>query len=153
MIDHRLSEHFFLSEFLRSETAARRGIDNTPGPEVLRALEWNAANMEQVRTVLNQAIQVSSGYRSPALNRAIGSADTSAHIKGLACDFTAPSFGLPIDVCDQIVKSGIQFDQLIHEHTWVHIAWAGFGSSPRRQVLTLTENGNYVHGIVGRRAA
>ena len=70
----KLSAHFSLAELTVSQEAARRGIDNTPGPDVLKALEWNAANMEAVRSLLNAPVLISSGYRCPALNRAIGSA-------------------------------------------------------------------------------
>lgn len=150
MLYHRLSEHFFLSEFVRSETAARRGIDNTPGPVVLEMLTYNAERMEQVRSLLNAPLSISSGFRCLELNRAIGSADTSAHVKGLATDFIAPGFGSPIEVCDRIAASGITFDQLIYEHTWIHIGWALPDHAPRLEKLTLDGKG-YVRGIVGQR--
>lgn len=152
-LDDKLSQHFTLREFLRSETAARRGIDNTPGPVMLRVLERTAANLEDVRRLLGVPIHISSGYRCLALNRAIGSKDSSAHVRGLAVDFDAPEFGEPVDICRAIHASDIMYDQLIYEHTWVHIAWAATGSAPRRQTLTLMPGGSYAHGILEREAA
>lgn len=151
-LEERLSPHFTLGEFLRSQTAARAGIDNTPPAEILHALQRNAEHMEIVRQVLGDGpVYVSSGYRCLALNRAIGSKDTSAHVKGLACDFEAPGFGAPIEVCRRLVlATEIEFDQLIWEHTWTHIAWAPAGAQPRRSILTLMPGNTYAHGIVQR---
>lgn len=153
MRDEKLSPHFALSEFLRSETAARLGIDNTPAPEILHALQRNAECLEDVRRLLGVPMHISSGYRSLVLNRAIGSKDSSAHVDGRAVDFDAPQFGSPLNICHRIVASDITFDQLIFEHTWVHIAWPKAGTIPRRQVLTLMPGGTYATGIVGRKAA
>lgn len=140
--DENLSTHFTLGEFLRSETAARRGIDNRPPPEIIRALERTAVNLEDVRRLLGVPLHISSGYRSLALNRAIGSNDTSAHVRGLAADFDAPEFGTPAEVCRVIQASDIQFDQLILEYRrWVHIGFALAGAGVRRQVLTIDKFG------------
>jgi len=149
-LDEKLSANFTLGEFLRSETAARRGIDNTPPQELLRALERTAVNLEDVRRLLGVSIHI---YRSLALNRAIGSKDSSAHVRGLAVDFDAPEYGAPADVCRAIYASDIQYDQLIFEHTWTHIAWPAAGTGARRQTLTLLPGGTYIDGIVERRAA
>ncbi len=153
MLDEKLSMHFTLREFLRSETAARFGIDNNPSPEILHALERNAENMERVRQLLGVPLQVSSGYRCLALNRAIGSKDTSAHVRGLATDFEAPEYGPPVDICRAIAASDIDFDQLIFEHSWVHIAWVAAGAAPRRSKLTLMPGGTYSAGIIQRGVA
>lgn len=76
--------------------------------------------LERVRAVLGCPILISSGYRSPKLNAAIGGARNSQHCKGEAADFIAPGFGSPMEVCKEIVKhqESIQFDQLIHEGSW-----------------------------------
>ncbi len=150
MLDEQLSPHFTLREFLRSETAARRGIDNLPSSEIIHTLERNAVNMERVRQLLGVPLQISSGYRCLDLNRAIGSKDTSAHVEGRATDFEAPEFGPPIDICRSIYASDILYDQLIYEHSWVHIAWPRVDAAPRRSVLTLMPGGTYAAGIVQR---
>lgn len=120
----RLSTHFTLAEAIHSETATRKGIDNTPFPEILANMGEAADGMEQVRELLATPIFVSSWYRSPKLNAAIGGSATSAHVHGYAVDFTAPGFGSPIEVCEAIQKSNIKYDQLIYEGTWVHISFA-----------------------------
>ena len=70
----KISSHFDLSEFTTSQTAARRSIDNTPPPDVIERLKHTAQWLEGVRTLLGVPIIISSGYRSPALNKAVGGA-------------------------------------------------------------------------------
>jgi zinc D-Ala-D-Ala carboxypeptidase len=130
----KLSENFKLDEFTASETALRKGIDNTPPPLVTEKLRMLANTLEQVRTLLgNNSIRISSGYRCLALNRAIGSGDTSAHVLGYAVDFTCPKFGTPKEVANKIAESSIKFDQLIYEGTWIHLS---VDPRNRREVLT-----------------
>lgn len=140
----KLSANFHLDEFVTSQTAARRGIDNTPSPEVIKRLRNTAKGLERVRAVLGKPILISSGYRSPALNKAVGGSATSDHINGDAADFISPGFGTPIAICRAIVAAGIKFDQLIEENgRWVHI---GFGPRMRGQILTM-RNGKYTAGL------
>lgn len=129
----QLSTHFRLSEFTSSQTATRRGIDNTPPREVVDALKRTALGLEAVRSLLMAPIIITSGYRSPALNKAIGGAKNSQHVKGEAVDFICPGFGSPKEVCEAINRSSLQFDQLIYEGTWIHIS---FSEKPKREALT-----------------
>ena len=139
-----LSNNFSLAEFIESDTAMRLKIRNVPSPKVLERLRNTAEGMERVRDILRDVpILVSSGYRSPALNKAVGGSATSDHMDGDACDFRAPAFGPPIHICHAIVKSGLRFDQLIEEGTWVHIS---FGPRMRQQVLTM-RRGKYFSGL------
>lgn len=129
----KLSANFHLDEFVTSQTAARRGIDNTPPAPVLIRLKNTAKGLEKVRAVLGKPILISSGYRSPALNKAVGGSATSDHMNGDAADFISPGFGTPIAICRAIVAAGIKFDQLIEENgRWVHIS---FGPRMRGQFL------------------
>jgi hypothetical protein len=129
-----LSEHFNLNEFTASETATRKGIDNTPPAVVTERLRMLAATLEQVRSLLgNNSIRISSGFRCLALNRAIGSGDLSAHVLGYAVDFTCPKFGTPKEVANKIAESAIKFDQLIYEGTWIHLS---IDPRNRRELLT-----------------
>lgn len=134
-----MSPHFSLAELVASETAARRGIDNTPGPVELDNLVLLASRLEEVRMLLgNRPIIVSSGYRSPALNEAVGGAKNSFHMRGLAADFIAPRFGTPAEAVAKIAASTIDFDQCILEYgRWVHFAIAAEGRKGRRQVLRI----------------
>lgn len=145
-----LSPHFLLAEFTASNTAAARGIDNTPPPEALANLRRLAEVLEQARAVLGGAIAISSGYRSPALNKAVGGSATSAHMDGRAADFTCPSFGEPVEVCRALVAAGIVVDQIISERsgarTWVHLGIARAGVAPRRQAFSI-HNGRTLGGL------
>lgn len=138
-----LSPHFTLEEFLYSDTAQEMGIDNTPDEQSQRNLSRVAQVMEQIRYQLGSLpILISSGYRCEQLNRAIGGATASAHLSGLACDFTCPTYGSPEDICkaleDFVEVLGI--DQLIWEYnSWVHMGLSG--SDPRCQCLTINDNG------------
>ncbi|MGA2337046.1 MAG: D-Ala-D-Ala carboxypeptidase family metallohydrolase [Terriglobales bacterium] len=144
-----ISEHFTLEEFSFSETAARLGLDNTPIPTVITNLDLVAAVMERIRTLLgDRPIVVRSGYRSVAVNKAVGGVATSAHCHGLACDFVCPTFGTPAEVALVILKSGIEYDQLILEYGWVHVGLAQEGSLSRREALTKRSPwAAYVSGI------
>lgn len=134
-----LTPHFTLEELTASQSAARLGLDNTPPPEMVDALKRTAQLLEEVRALLGRPVLVSSGYRAPAVNRAVGGAANSAHMLGCAADFSCPSFGSPLDICRAIAGSPIAFDQLIHEfRAWVHIAWS---PQPRKMVLTIDSTG------------
>jgi zinc D-Ala-D-Ala carboxypeptidase len=144
----QLSEHFTLEEFIASDTARARGISNHPSPEMLERLKRTAAQMEKIRTILgNKPIQVTSGYRGPELNAAVGGVSNSHHAQAHAVDFHCPAFGSPYDVCKAIEakQKEVKYDQLIHEQrSWVHVS---FAPNPRGQALTLTAAGEYVTGI------
>ena len=132
-----LTPHFTLEEMTFSETAARLGLDNTPGPAVTADLQLVAALMEKIRTLLgDKSIVVHSGYRSVEVNQAVGGVATSAHCHGLACDFVCSEFGAPAEVALAILKSSIEYDQLILEYGWVHVGLAQDGSLFRREALT-----------------
>ena len=122
----RLSKNFVLSEITRSNTARRLGISNEPSKEHL-------ANMQVLITELIQPmrdalgpIRISSGYRSPQLNRAIGGSKKSQHCKGQALDL---QFWKDGQMCNEeiyrwVLKSGVKFDQMINEFdfAWIHIS-------------------------------
>jgi zinc D-Ala-D-Ala carboxypeptidase len=133
----KISEHFTLEEFSFSEAAGRLGLDNAPIPIVITNLGLVAAVMERIRTLLgDRPIVVHSGYRSVAVNQAVGGVATSAHCHGLACDFVCPAFGTPAEVALAILRSGIEYDQLILEYGWVHVGLAQEGLLSRREALT-----------------
>lgn len=130
----RLSQHFTLAELVHSETAVRKGIPNTPSPEIVDNLRTLAHSLEAVRAALRGApMLISSGYRSPELNRLVGGSPSSAHCQGFAVDFIAPAFGTPKEICVEIASSELSFDQCICEGTWVHLS---VDPRMRRQVLT-----------------
>ena len=141
------SPHFSLDELTFSETAARKGIDNTPSDGVLDNLYITAMEMENVRELLgNNPILISSGYRCLALNELLGSKPTSAHIRGLAVDFTCPKYGDPHDIVDAIFRSDILYDQIILEFDlWCHLAFPADGESARKKALIINKKGTMIY--------
>lgn len=135
-----LSSHFTLEEMTDSQTAARQGIDNTPGPETVDTLRATAYALEAVRKELGEhPILISSGYRSPALNKAVGGSQGSQHLLGQAVDFTCPNFGTPRMIVKRLKESAIQYDQLILEFDrWVHVS---FSARNRRHTLVIDHAG------------
>jgi len=131
----KLSIHFTLEELTHSQTADRKGLDNTPNAVALNNLTITACNLEKVRELLGHPIIISSGYRSPAVNRAVGGVATSAHTQGWAVDFICPAFGTPKQIVDAIKAAGVKVDQCIEEGTWVHIS---FAPTYRNQFLKAT---------------
>lgn len=146
-----LSPHFSYEEFTLSETAMRKGIDNTPPAEILTRLKSTAGNLELVRAAVLFPLHITSGYRAPALNAAIGGVPTSAHCKGWAVDFVCPRFGSPFEVANAIREKflydkALKFDQLILEYGWVHIS---FDPLMRNECLTKkSAAAPYVAGLV-----
>ena len=141
-----LAPNFSLTLLVRSETAEQQGIDNSPPPEVIENLRLLAAGLEQVRALLGHPLEISSGYRCPALNAAVGGSATSQHVQGLAADFACPDFGPPLEVARAVRDSAIVFDQCILEFgNWVHLS---FSPQPRGRVLTIYEgNEGYLAGL------
>jgi putative chitinase len=127
-----LSTNFKLSELTQSDYALRNGIQNIPSPTVMGNLKLLADGLEQVRLLLGVPLFITSGYRCPTLNRAIGGTSNSAHSLGYAADFKAPQFGNPDLIVETIKESGIKYDQLICEGTWVHIS---FDPNMRQETL------------------
>lgn len=139
----KLTKNFTLREL----TKTNQKFDNTPNDDEVQNLIKTAVQMEAVRALLgNNPIAVSSAFRSERVNRAVGGSPTSAHRSGEAVDFVCPMFGNTAAVCHAIAKSGIPFDQLIWEGSWVHIGFRHNGK-PRRQVMTKRPGQPYVNGL------
>lgn len=133
----KLTDHFTLEEFTDSDTALRLGIDNTPPAPIEDFLRLTAVGMEKVRLLLGKPIRINSGYRCPALNKAVGGSTYSDHLLGYAVDFVCPEFGTPVEIARAIEKSTITYGQLICEGKWVHIS---FNPKKLRETLTATFN-------------
>ena len=139
-----LTSHFTLEEMIDSDTADAQGIENWPDADEVDNLVKICELLEKVRLKCgNNSLIVTSGYRCPELNDAVGGADSSAHLYGCAADFVIPDFGSPLDVCLAIEPHLNEWgvDQLIYEMTWVHIALAIPPSAPRCQCLTISDGG------------
>lgn len=149
-----LSPHFSLEEFTASDTALRMGVDNSLPAELMANARATADMLERIRVHLISLrgrpipIVLTSGYRCPQVNRAVGSSDTSDHRKAMAADWRAPDFGTPLQLCQALapVVNLLCIGQLIYEHTWVHVS-TRIPDLAVNRILTVQGNG-YVPGIV-----
>jgi zinc D-Ala-D-Ala carboxypeptidase len=131
----QISPNFTLERLTRSEIAQRSNIDNTPPEEIVENLRRLARGLEQVQALLGRTIEISSAYRCPQLNAAVGGAPNSQHAQGLAADFVCPDFGTPLEIALAIGRSDIAYDQCILEYgDWIHISFSG---APRGRLLTI----------------
>ena len=131
-------KYFTIKELCSSATAKSRGINNDPSFQVEQNLEALVENiLDPLREKYGKPIRVNSGYRSPELNRAVGGAATSQHIKGEAADITGGSKEENRKLFELIKTSGI-YDQLIDEsnYSWVHVSYKKNGGN-RMQILHL----------------
>lgn len=144
----KLTQHFNLHEATYSAKAISLELDNQPNERELETIKITAAKMELVRKVLgNRPIIVTSWFRSPKLNQAVGGSPTSQHQRGEAVDFKCPRFGSPRAICLKLMqhREELGYDQIILEPTWVHISFTD--GQPRRQELIYTGPGQYKKGI------
>lgn len=131
MTDIQLSKHFKLSEFTKSSTASVRGIKNVPNEEQVSNLKALCVNvLEPLRQHFDTPVVISSGYRCPALNKAVGGASISQHMTGEACDIRIPSLAEGRQWMEWIATY-THFDQCIMEHCknkdgttshWIHVS-------------------------------
>jgi len=133
----KLSKNFVLSELTKSNTAKRLGIKNEPTKKHMDNLQVLIRDLIQpIRDGIGP-VRVSSGYRNPELNRAIGGSHKSQHCKGEALDLQFWEMGKMNNkaIYDWVLESGIEFDQMINEFdfAWIHISLKG--EDNRRQVL------------------
>jgi zinc D-Ala-D-Ala carboxypeptidase len=144
-----LSRYFTLEQLIHSDTARQRDIDNSPDTAALENLRQLAAGLDQVQDLIGHPLQISSGYRSPALNAAVGGVANSQHCQGLAADFDCPNYGTPMQIAQAIAASDIVFDQCIMEFDrWVHLS---FSAQPRRRVMSIYDSAQgYLAGLVER---
>jgi len=133
----QLSPNFSLAELVRSQTAARRGLSNEPSPAHLENLRRLAGVLEQVRALVGRPVLVTSGYRSPPVNRAVGGVANSAHALGYAADIRVDGM-TAIELARRIRDSSIRYDQLILEsgRRIVHLS-----VDPRGRQQDLTQRG------------
>lgn len=136
-----ISKHISYREATQSSTATRLKIDNTPTPEVLANMKLVAEKcFEPLRDWYGKPIRINSFYRSYILNRAIGGAKNSDHVKGFAIDLDTPSNAENKKLFDWL-KDNVEFDQLIWEYgnasgpDWVHISYKP--RKNRKQILTI----------------
>ena len=140
----KLSENFTMAEFIKSDTANRLGIDNTPEGEHLENAKALFENVVQkVRDHFGPTV-INSGYRCPELNEAVRGSKTSQHCHGEAADIEVP--GVANGDLAQWIVDNLDFDQVILEFYtpgepssgWVHVSYKADGSN-RKKALTASK--------------
>lgn len=123
-----LTKNFTLFELTYSATAVNIGLDNTPSATTVAELQQTANMLQKIRDYLSDLRGIDtpmydiSGYRALKVNRAVGSSDTSDHVKGMAADFKVKGM-TPYDICQALAPKmqELGIGQLINELTWVHV--------------------------------
>ena len=130
--------NFTMSELLKSEVAEKYNIYNVPDKEHLDNLLLLICEVLQpLRNFIGKPIIITSGYRNPRLNShpLINGASNSQHTTGQAADFIIKGMNTK-QIIDKVIASGVEFDQLIDELTWVHISYNK--GNNRKQVLKIS---------------
>ena len=140
-----LTAHFTLDEMIKSQTALRRGLDNSPEPKQLENLLTLCEKvLEPIRVHYERPVVINSGFRSLLVNRAVGSKDSSQHARGEAADIEIPG----VDNLELYywIAQELDFDQLILEYYsgepssgWVHVSYVG--DDNRDQTLRIDKGG------------
>jgi zinc D-Ala-D-Ala carboxypeptidase len=143
----QLSANFQLKEFTRSQTASRLGIDNTPQGEHMENLKYVVEKICQpVREAFGKPVRINSGYRSPALNKAVGGSKTSQHCNGQAVDMEID--GVPNKVLADWITENCDFDQVILEFYnpaegansgWVHASVRSDGQNRGKKLIAFKD--------------
>ena len=142
----QLTKHFDLVQLTRSSVAQARGLSNEPPPELLPRLILTAEMLERIRSTLDAPVIVTSGYRSPQVNIAVGGATSSDHTQGHAADIVAPMFGTPYDIARRLAPlvSTLGIGQIILEgikgKRWVHVSTHTPEKAINR-IITITDSG------------
>ena len=151
--NEKLSDHFTFGELIRSETAERKGIDNSPPDYLIEKLQRLCLEiLEPVRLYYGSPFRPNSGYRSPELNTEIGGSSTSQHCKAEAVDIEIA--GISNYELAVWIEENLKFDQVILEcyrqgepnSGWVHVSLKGEESTNRAIALTYS-NGSFSNGL------
>lgn len=144
----KISDHFTLEELTISQTSARKGINNAPTGVIVDNLSRLCILLEAIRKALGRPITITSGYRSPALNEAIGGAKNSQHTLGCAADIIIAGM-TPDEVVKAIRAADLPYDQLIREYDrWTHVSVPNHATdAPRKEILIIDSEGARAYGV------
>lgn len=138
--------YFELWEFIQSDTARARNIDNTPSFEVVEHLSELAGVLDPIRAMYGKAMNITSGFRCELLNKAVGGSETSDHKLGYAADIVpAGDFDEFVTFFVNYVKTfGVRFNQIIIErdkygHRWLHFSIRGANGQQKMEIKTMTK--------------
>ena len=146
----QISKHLSLAEVSRSETAKRKGINNTPSGEHLENFKKLAENIfEPIREHFGVPIHISSGYRSKELNAAVGGSSSSQHCsaEAIEIDMDGSPNGVTNKMVFDFIKDNLNFDQLLWEFgndsnpDWVHVSYESTGKQRKQILKVIKANG------------
>lgn len=152
-------KYFTIRELTKSNTAVRKGINNTPNSIIVNSLTALIDNvLDPLREKWGAPIIVTSGYRCPALNRAVGGASGSQHTKGEAADIRSMSDSRDdnMKLLRCLLNSGIEFDQVIAENVdsqgrpdWIHVSFTRARQNRKKRTTMKKISGRttYLNGI------
>ena len=151
----KISKHITYAEAIHSNTAKRKGIDNTPSPTHVETMKETANKIfEPLREFVSGPIKVTSMFRSAALNEAIGGAKSSQHMKGQALDLD-DVYGYKTNAeMYQWIKENLNFDQLIWEFgtdtnpNWIHVSYVSDEDNRNRCLKAYKENGKTKYKVI-----
>ena len=153
----KLSKNLWLSEVVKSNTATRKGIDNSPTEEHINNLKYLAKKIFQpIREHFGCPIFVSSGYRSKALNEAIGGSQRSFHSHGCALDLDMDNKASKISNTDifNFIKESLEYTELIWEFgndtnpDWLHVSFVSNEQNRNRCLKAERKDGKAVYSII-----
>lgn len=138
----RLSSNFTMAELSATDT----GLANNPTADVLpNLIKLTETILQPLRDMLGKPVNVSSGYRSPEVNKRVGGEALSAHLTGRAADIWVEGM-TPYQLAKFVQDSGLPYDKVIQEPSWVHVQIAKEGREPRGQeILAKRVNGKMVY--------
>jgi len=151
----KISNHISYKEATASQTAVRKGIDNTPSEYQLQNMKLVAEKIfEPLREHFKRPIAINSFFRSQKLNKAIGGATGSQHTQGRAIDIDDTLGGVTNKQMFDWIKDNLDFDQLIWEFgneknpDWVHVSYVSENENRRRVLRALKKNGKTIYTII-----
>lgn len=153
MAKKKFAKYFTLQELTYSTTAEKLKLSNIPPTPIELSLQRLATDLlDPLREAIKLPIKINSGYRSAAVNKAVGGVSISAHCYGNAADMVCPAYGnakaFGLFIQKWLKDNNIAFDQLIYEFdSWIHIGLYHYNGAQRKQVITINKKGTFP-GIV-----
>ena len=151
----KISDNITYAEAIHSQTAKRRGIDNTPNPAQVENMKLLAEKVfEPLRKWVGGPIKINSMFRSEELNKAIGGSSSSQHCKGMAMDIDDVYGHKTNAEMYEYIKNNLDFDQIIWEFgtdknpNWVHVSYVSEDANRRRCLKAYKENGKTKYKII-----
>jgi zinc D-Ala-D-Ala carboxypeptidase len=151
----RISKHVSYKEGIHSNTAIRRGIDNTPNEEQFKNMQLIAEKIfEPLRKYVEGAIKINSFFRSPELNTAIGGSTRSQHCKGQAMDIDDTFGHMKNSEMYHWIEDNLDFDQMIWEFgdddnpNWVHVSYVSPEKNRNMCLKAYKENGRTKYKVI-----